>query len=43
MLKLVLIFLAGFLVGGSVGMIAMSLLVASKVEPPPLDKKSKRE
>lgn len=36
MLNPVLIFLAGVGIGGVVGVVAKSLAVASKVEPPPL-------
>ncbi|MDE6706489.1 MAG: hypothetical protein K2K06_00400 [Oscillospiraceae bacterium] len=35
-LNIVLVFIAGVGIGGTVGMIAMSLVAVSKVEPPPL-------
>ena len=35
-LNIVLMFIAGFGIGGIVGVIAMSLVAISKVEPPPL-------
>lgn len=41
MLKLIFIFLAGAGIGGAVGVFAMSLAAASKIEPPPLAREIK--